>query len=236
VCKSWAGGADHAIGSSPASHRGRFVQRHGRLVKLRSSLPRRLHILVAQTLAPRGTFMSAFRAASLTGLLLTLASGAAAQSLSASDSPDSERLPVEISTFLSVGDRDASGTGVTARIPIRARLSFEAEAAWRLEAVSGIGGSGNLVLDLRRPGRVTPYVIGGVGIDRYAVGNAVPHGGPDLHLASALSVSGGGGVRIPINAHWGMRADGRIGEDIGRGPTRWRVFYGVTANVGGGSD
>ena len=41
-------------------------------------------------------------------------------------------------------------------------------------------------------------------------------------------------MRIPINARWGMRADGRIGEDIGRGPTRWRVFYGVTANVGGG--
>jgi len=180
--------------------------------------------------------MSAFRAASLTGVLLALATSAGAQSPPAPDSPRTDRVPVEVSTFLSVGGNDTSGTGVTARMPIVARLSFEAEAEWRLEAVSGISASGNLVLDLRKPGRVTPYVIGGAGIDRYTVGFGWPGHGTTTQLTSALSFNGGGGVRIPINARWGMRADGRISEDIGRGPTRWRVFYGVTANVGGGSN
>jgi len=178
--------------------------------------------------------MSAFTTASLTGVLLALATSAAAQSQPAPDSPSTDRLPVEVSTFLSVGDRDASGMGVTARTPIRARLSFEAEVGWRLEAVSGFSASGNLMLDLRKPGRVTPYVIGGAGIDRYSVGYGLPGLGSTTQLTSALAVNGGGGVRIPINARWGMRADARIGEDIGRGPTRWRVSYGVTANVGGG--
>jgi hypothetical protein len=180
--------------------------------------------------------MSAFTAASMTGVLLAIATSAAAQSAPAPDSRGTDRLPVEVSTFLSVGDSDASGTGVTARTPIRARLSFEAEAAWLFEAVSGLSASGNLVLDLRKPGRVTPYVIGGAGIDRYTVGFGWPGHGTMTQLTSALSFNGGGGVRIPINARWGMRADGRISEDIGRGPTRWRVFYGVTANVGGGSN
>ena len=180
--------------------------------------------------------MSAFTTASLTGVLLALATGAAAQGPPAQDSLSTDRLPVEVSTFLSVGDRDASGTGVTARLPVRWRLSFEVEVGWRLEAVSGLSASGNLALDLRKPGRVTPYVIGGAGIDRYTVGADWPQLGLTTQLTSALSVNGGGGVRIPINARWGMRGDARISEDIGRGPTRWRVFYGVTANVGGGSN
>jgi hypothetical protein len=180
--------------------------------------------------------MSAVTTASLTGMLLAVAAGAAAQSPPPQGGSGDDRLPVEVSTFLSVGDRDASGTGVTARMPIGSRLSFEAEAGWRLEAVSGLSASGNLMLDLRKPGRVTPYVIGGAGIDRYTVSFGSPQHGVTTHLTSALAVNGGGGVRIPINARWGMRADARISEDIGRGPTRWRVFYGVTANVGGGSD
>jgi hypothetical protein len=179
--------------------------------------------------------MSSFTAASLTGILLGLATGAAAQSPPAPDRPRTDRVPVELSTFLSVGGLDASSTGVTARMPIRARLSFEAEAEWRLEDVSGLGASGNLVLDLRKPGRVTPYVIGGAGIDRYTVGFGLPGLGSTTQLTSALSVNGGGGVRFPINARWGMRTDARISNGIGRGPTRWRVFYGMTANVGGGT-
>ena len=113
--------------------------------------------------------------------LLALATSAAAQGRPAPDSPSTDRLPVEVSTFLSVGDHDASGTGVTARMPIRARLSFEAEAEWRLQAVSGLSASGNLVLDLRKPGRVTPYVIGGAGIDRYTVGIRLAAAGTRRH-------------------------------------------------------
>ena len=63
----------------------------------------------------------------------------------------------------------------------------------------------------------------------------MPQQGSTTQLTSALSVNGGGGVRIPLNARWGMRTDARISNGIGRGPTRWRVFYGMTANVGGGT-
>ena len=179
--------------------------------------------------------MSAFNAASVTAIVLALslvvAATAAAQE--APVRPTTDQLPVELSTFLAVGDSDGSSTGVTARMPIKARLSVEAEVAWRLEDVSGLSASGNLVLDLRKPGRVTPYVIGGAGIDRYTVDFGLPQQGLTTQLTSALSVNGGGGVRIPLNARWGMRTDARVSNGIGRGPTRWRVFYGMTANVGG---
>ena len=180
--------------------------------------------------------MSAFSAASFTvALLLALAVAATAAAQDAPARPTAERLPVELSTFLSVGGLDTSSTGVTTRLPIRARLSFEAEAEWRLEEVSGLSASGNLVLDLRKPSRVTPYVIGGAGIDRYTVSVDWPQHGSTTQLTSALSVNGGGGVRIPLTARWGIRTDARISNGIGRGPTRWRVFYGVIANVGGDS-
>jgi hypothetical protein len=158
-----------------------------------------------------------------------------AQAQGAPAHPAVDRLPVEVSTFLSVGSLDASSTGVTARMPIHARLSVEAEAEWRLEDVSGLNAAGNLVLDLRKPGRVTPYVIGGAGIDRYTVSYSWPERESTTQLTSSLSVNAGGGVRIPLNARWGMRTDARISNGIGRGPTRWRVFYGMTASVGGGS-
>jgi opacity protein-like surface antigen len=177
--------------------------------------------------------MPPVRAASVMCALLVMTATAWAQDAPAS--PSADRLPVEVSTFLSVGGLDTSSTGVTARMPIRARLSLEAEAEWRIEDVSGLSASGNLVLDLRKPGRVTPYVIGGAGIDRYTVDFGVPQQGTTTQLTSALSVNAGGGVRIPLNARWGMRTDARISNGIGRSPTRWRVFYGMTANVGGGT-
>ena len=180
--------------------------------------------------------MSAFNAASFSvALVLALAVAATAAAQDAPALPSADRLPVEVSTFLAVGGFDTSSTGVTARMPIKARLSVEAEVAWRLESVSGLSASGNLMLDLRKPGRVTPYVIGGAGIDRYTVDFGLPGQGLTTQLTSALSVNGGGGVRIPLNARWGMRTDARISNGIGRGPTRWRVFYGMSANVGGGS-
>ena len=177
--------------------------------------------------------MPPVRAASVMCALLVLTATAEAQYAPAR--PSADKLPVEVSTFLSVGGLDTSSTGVTARMPIKARLSVEAEVAWRLESVSGLSASGNLVLDLRKPGRVTPYVIGGAGIDRYTVDFGLPGQGLTTQLTSALSVNGGGGVRIPLNARWGMRTDARVSNGIGRGPTRWRVFYGIPANVGGGS-
>ena len=180
--------------------------------------------------------MSAFNAASFSvALLLALAVAATAAAQDAPALPSADRLPVEVSTFLAVGGFDTSSTGVTARMPIKARLSVEAEVEWRLEDVSGLSASGNLMLDLRKPGRVTPYVIGGAGIDRYTVDFGWPQQGTTTQLTSALSVNGGGGVRIPLNARWGMRTDARVSNGIGRGPTRWRVFYGMTANVGGGA-
>ena len=177
-----------------------------------------------------------FSAASFSvALVLALAVAAAAAAQEPPATPGADPLPVELSTFLSVGGLDTSSTGVTARMPIKARLSFEAEAEWRLEDVSGLSASGNLVFDLRKAGRITPYVIGGAGIDRYTVSIDWPQQGSTTQLTSALSVNGGGGVRIPLNARWGMRTDARVSNGIGRGPTRWRVFYGMTANVGGGS-
>ena len=84
--------------------------------------------------------MSAFSAASLTAIaarpLAVVAATAAAQEPPVR--PSTDQLPVELSTFLAVGGLDTSSTGVTARMPIKARLSFEAKpnGGWRTSAAS----------------------------------------------------------------------------------------------------
>ena len=62
--------------------------------------------------------MSAFSAASFSvALVLALAVAATAAAQDAPALPSADRLPVEVSTFLAVGDSDGSGTGVTAVLP-----------------------------------------------------------------------------------------------------------------------
>jgi len=49
----------------------------------------------------------------------------------------------------------------------------------------------------------------------------------------ALSVNAGGGIKVPVDENWGVRADARwfngVGEQAGE---HWRLFNGVTWKAG----
>jgi opacity protein-like surface antigen len=180
--------------------------------------------------------MAPIRLAASLSTCALIAIAAMAEAQEAAPSPTAAgRMGVEVASFLSVGGNDVSSTGAAFRFPIGSRFGVEVETEWPLQSVSGLNATGNVVVDLPRMGRVTPYAIGGAGINRYTVTVDVPGLGSQTNLTSDLAVNAGGGVRIPVSARWGMRTDARVINGLGRGRTRWRVFYGATVDVGGGS-
>ena len=96
-----------------------------------------------------------------------------------------------------------------------------------------VGAHLSLVRDLPALGRVRPYLAAGIGLEEY--GAALPQ--PNDTVATigrmALSVNAGGGVKVPVDENWGVRADARwfngIGDQAGE---HWRLFNGVTFKAG----
>lgn len=95
--------------------------------------------------------------------------------------------------------------------------------------MSALGYNLNLLFDLPAMGRVTPYVVGGVGVEQYGFAETSPAGNFVAQSRTALSVNAGGGVRIRGDEHWGVRADARWSNGLGsRAPERLRLYNGVT--------
>jgi hypothetical protein len=175
--------------------------------------------------------MAPLRIASLTCALVSVTATAEGQD-TAAGGRISGPFRVEFAPFLSVGADDASSTGAAIRFPVGARLSLEVETEWSLRSVSGLNAAGNLVVDLPKMARVTPYAIGGAGIERYTVTYDLPGIGWTTNLTSALALNAGGGIRVPITRRWGMRTDARVINGLGRSRLRWRIFYGAVLDVG----
>jgi len=160
----------------------------------------------------------------------------------ASPAADARNLPVEVSPFVASGG-DTSSIGVAVRWPFISRLSLEFEAEYRHIAArplvrslenNGVNGNINLIADLPAIWRVRPYLLGGGGLEHY---NLQIQPDPYFLRDSGVSfvVNAGGGVRVPINDRFGVRAelrwtDGWTKGDPGGG---FRMFYGATVGVGG---
>jgi hypothetical protein len=156
--------------------------------------------------------------------------------------PGARGVPIEVSPFVSSGG-DSSSVGASVRWPFAARLGLEFEAEYRHTLArplsgslenNGVNGNVNLVVDLGSIGRVRPFVLGGGGLEHYSL---VEQPDPYFLRKSGMSfvVNAGGGVRVPINDRFGIRAelrwtDGWTEGDPGGG---FRMFYGATVGVGG---
>jgi len=169
---------------------------------------------------------------------------AIAVSARAQDSAPPNRFlnPTEVSPYVTSGG-DATGIGVTVRWPMTARLSIQAEGEYRngqrdlvryLPTSSGVNSNLVLVLDLPRFWRVTPFVVGGGGLERHldADGFAGP-AGPQWRAGTSFVVNGGGGFRVALSDRVGARVELRYADGWAQGA--WdsvRIMYGTTVGLG----
>jgi hypothetical protein len=150
------------------------------------------------------------------------------------DARASPTRPVEITPYVLMGPALASGVGTAVRWPIGSRFALELETELKHAEVTAVNVALSLVYDLPAMGQVTPYVAGGVGLERFGKAFYQPDGRPLLGNAMGLTVNAGGGVRVPVNDRWGVRSDARWIYGSGRdAPDQWRIYNGATLGVGG---
>jgi hypothetical protein len=181
----------------------------------------------------------------VTCTLLSAPALASAQQTTLSGSPPTKtarNLPIEVSPFVTTGNADSSGIGASVRWPFASRLGIEFEAEFRHTPArplanslenNGVNGSVNLVVDLPAIARVRPFVLGGGGLEPYAlVGQREPF---MADTGMSFVVNMGGGVRVPINDRFGVRAELRWSDGWTKGAPDGglRMFYGATVGVGG---
>jgi hypothetical protein len=171
--------------------------------------------------------------------LLAVAVSARAQ---APDPPNRFLNPAEVSPYVT-SDGDATGIGVTVRWPMTSRLSIQAEGEYRhgqrdlvgfLPTSSGINSNLVLVLDLPRFWRVTPFVVGGGGLERYVDAARAPAPGARFwRSGNSFVVNGGGGLRLALSDRVGARVEIRYADGWAQGA--WdslRFMYGTTVALG----
>jgi hypothetical protein len=152
------------------------------------------------------------------------------------------RAPVEVSPFVSATSGSASGVGAAVRWPLVSKIGLELDTEYRSGEVPGLNSSLNVVFDLPAFRRVTPYVVGGAGFERFGVAEFFPEGarppyvpgnGLLVQARTGAVVNLGGGLRVPINERWGVRVDVRYTNGLSqRDPERLRVFWGATVGIG----
>ena len=176
--------------------------------------------------------------------LLSLAVPVAAQDQHPAHDPNPPSRflnPTEVAPYVTSGG-DATGIGVTVRWPMASRLSIQAEGEYRMARLalrslpSSTGINGNLVLVLDLPGvwRVTPFVVGGGGIEHHD--DRTPSagtGGPLWRTGNSFVVNGGGGFRLAVSDRVAARVEVRFADGWAQGA--WdsvRVMYGTTVGLG----
>ena len=101
--------------------------------------------------------------------------------------------PIEITPYVLMGSASASGAGAAVRWPIGSRFGVELETEVKRAQITAMYVALSLVYDLPAIGRVTPYVAGGVGLERFAKAFYQPDGPPLLGSDTGLTVNAGGG-------------------------------------------
>jgi hypothetical protein len=183
--------------------------------------------------------MKAFTIAPLMIAALGLAlpaSLASAQDLAATPPPLTTVSPsVQVTPFVSIDSRGSTPIGATVSFPIGASFSLETELGYRRGEgdMNALHSGLNLLYDLPRVGRVTPYLATGVGLAQYGV-PIVSRNSSVIGTAPrvGLEMNAGGGVRVPVDEKWGMRTDARWFKSFGRDASEhFRVSQGVSFDV-----
>ena len=165
-------------------------------------------------------------------MLAFIAGSARAQPPSADD--NAAPAAVMVTPFVSLGSPYSSRVGGAIAFPLTNNFSLEAEVGYRRQELNALSAHLSLVRDLPRIGRIRPYLAAGIGLEEYGTAWPQPNGTVATLGRMALSVNAGGGIKVPVDENWGVRADARwfngIGDQAGE---HWRLFNGVTFKAGG---
>jgi opacity protein-like surface antigen len=150
--------------------------------------------------------------------------------------PTAEQAPIQVTPFVSIDSRGSSPLGAAFSFPLSSSFRIESEVGYRRGEgdVNALSSSANLLYDLPRIGRVTPYLATGAGLAQFGA-PIVSHDGSVIATQPrvAFEVNAGGGLRVPVDETWGMRTDARWFKSFGRhGSEHWRVAQGVSFDVG----
>ena len=96
-----------------------------------------------------------------------------------------------------------------------------------------LSSSTNLLYDLPRMGRTTPYLAAGVGLAQHGTPIMSRQGALiGTQPAISLELNAGGGVKILVDDTWGMRTDARWFKPLSRqAGEHWRVSHRVSFDV-----
>ena len=175
--------------------------------------------------------------------LLALAVPAGAQDRGRADDPNPPSRflnPTEVAPYVTSGG-DATGVGATVRWPMTSRLSIQAEGEYRngtrdvvryLPSSSGINGNLVLVLDLPGAWRITPFLVGGGGLEHHLelprTATIQPWRG-----GNSFVVNAGGGFRFALSERVAARVEVRFADGWAQGARdSLRVMYGTTVGLG----
>lgn len=152
----------------------------------------------------------------------------------AAQSTDTNKAPVEVTPYVSVGSYPSSRVGGAIAFRLTPVLSVESEVGYHHDPIAMLSMSASVLYDMPRIGRVMPYLAAGAGLEQYATAFRLRGGALAAQQRTALAVNAGGGLKVPVNDTWGIRADARwftgLGRDAGE---HWRLYDGVTLRTGG---
>jgi len=183
--------------------------------------------------------MKAFAIAPL--MMAVVASALPASTARAQNAPATSDLhtaassPVQVTPFVAIDSRGSTPVGAAISFPLGASFSLETELGYRRGEgdMNALSLSENLLFDLPRIRRATPYLATGVGLAQYGVpivlgSSAVMGTEPRV----GFEINAGGGLRVPVDEKWGMRTDARWFKSFGRNASEhWRVSQGVSFDV-----
>lgn len=169
------------------------------------------------------------------GFLLTTGSTSSSAQTADGAAPTAPRAPrVDVTPFVSIGSEFSSQIGVSLAFGVAADTSVEIEAGYRRNEMAAFTGTVNLLYQLPRVRRATPYAAVGVGLEQYGTPLEVPRFGVITTKHVGPSVNVGGGIRVPISGRWDYRSDVRWLNFSGGSPEGWRLYNGISARLGGG--
>lgn len=169
-------------------------------------------------------------------LVAFLPSTAGAQEAQPAPAPPAAAFrAIQVTPFVSLDSRGSTPVGGAVSFPLGRTFSVETEVGYRRAEgeLNALTSSANLLFDLPRVGRVTPYLAAGAGLAQYGAPIVSREGSViGTQPRIAFEVNAGGGLKVPVDDAWGMRTDVRWFKSFGRhAAEHWRIAQGVSFDV-----